>query len=227
MKHSRRYLANREGLDSTQVHTVEGAFEILKGLRAAKFDETVEVHTRLGVDPKKSDQMVRGAVSLPHGLGKDVRVIAFAEGDMADAAREAGAIEVGSEELADKVAGGWMDFDIVIAHPSMMRHVGKLGRVLGPSGKMPSPKSGTVTPNVGQAVGEFKAGKVEFRVDSAGNIHVPVGKISFSKEKLTENAIAFIDYVAGLRPATAKGAYFCNVTVTTTMGPGLKVDVKH
>ena len=201
--------------------------QTLKGLRAAKFDETVEVVARLGVDPKKSDQMVRGAVSLPHGLGKEIRVIVFAEGDAADAAREAGALEVGGDELGDKVAGGWTDFDVVIAHPAMMRVVGKLGRTLGPQGKMPSPKSGTVTPDVAKATAEFMAGKVEFRVDSGGNVHVPVGKLSFSAEQLTENATTFLDFVQTLRPPSAKGHYMRNICVSSSMGPGLKIVYAH
>jgi large subunit ribosomal protein L1 len=176
------------------------------------------------VDPKKSDQMVRGAVSLPNGLGKSVRVIAFAEGAAADQARAAGAMEVGGDDLAAKIEGGWTDFDVVIAHPAMMRVVGKLGRVLGPQGKMPSPKSGTVTPNVGQAVKEFQAGKVEFRVDAGGNVHVPIGKISFTPQALEQNARAFLDYVATLRPASAKGHYVRNVSISSTMGPGLRVE---
>ncbi|MBC8404518.1 MAG: 50S ribosomal protein L1 [Planctomycetes bacterium] len=227
MSHSRRYRANAEKVDSTQVYAMEDAFSTLKNCTTAKFDETVEVAVRLGVDPKKSDQMVRGAVSLPHGLGKAVRVIAFAEGDVAEACKEAGAVEVGSDDLAEKIQGGWTDFDVVIAHPSMMRVVGKLGRVLGPQGKMPSPKSGTVTPNAAVAVQEFMAGKVEFRVDSGSNVHVPVGKVSFSSQKLVENASAFLDYVVTLRPATAKGAYIRTVSVTSSMGPGLRVDYKH
>ncbi len=221
---SRRVKENLEKVDREKVYQLEDAFKTLKGLRLAKFDETVEVVARLGVDPKKSDQMVRGAVSLPHGLGKDVRVIAFAEGDAAEAAKAAGALEVGGEELAKRIEDGWTDFDIVIAHPAMMRVVGRLGRTLGPQGKMPSPKSGTVTPKVDTAVTEFKAGKVEFRVDSGGNIHVPVGKASFSAEKLVENASTFLDYVISLRPATARGTYLRNLSVSTTMSPGLKVD---
>ncbi len=227
MATSKRFRENKDKVDRSRTYAVREAMESLKSLRAAKFDETVEVVARLGVDPKKSDQMVRGAVSLPHGLGKDVRVIVFAEGDVADAAREAGALEVGGDELGAKIEGGWTAFDIVIAHPAMMRVVGKLGRTLGPQGKMPSPKSGTVTPNVAQAVTEFKAGKVEFRVDSGGNIHVPVGKVSFSADKLEENARTFLDYVGNLRPPSAKGTYFRNVSISTTMGPGLKVDYSH
>ncbi|RMH03582.1 MAG: 50S ribosomal protein L1 [Planctomycetota bacterium] len=220
---SRRQRENLEKIDRSRVYELREAFQLLKELRPARFDETVEVAARLGVDPKKSDQMVRGAVSLPHGLGKKVRIIAFAEGDAAEAAREAGAVEVGGEELAQRIEGGWSDFDIVIAHPAMMRIVGRLGRVLGPQGKMPSPKSGTVTPNVGQAVAEFMAGKVEFRVDSGGNVHVPVGKASFAADKLVENTTAFLDYLISLKPATARGTYLRNISVCTTMGPGLKV----
>ncbi|KAA3608242.1 MAG: 50S ribosomal protein L1 [Planctomycetota bacterium] len=223
MKRSRRVRANGEKVDKTRVYDLEEALKLLKGLKLAKFDETVEVAARLGVDPKKSDQMVRGAVSLPHGLGKDVRVIVFAEGDAADQAKEAGAMEVGGEEMAKRITDGWTDFDIVIAHPAMMKVVGRLGRTLGPQGKMPSPKSGTVTPQVGKAVSEFKAGKVEFRVDSAGNLHVPVGKASFATEKLAENARAFLDYVVSVRPAAVKGTYIRHVSISTTMGPGLKV----
>ncbi|MFK5954884.1 MAG: 50S ribosomal protein L1 [Planctomycetota bacterium] len=224
---SRRFRENVEKLDRSTVYEVVDAMRTLKGLRPTKFDETVEVVARLGVDPKKSDQMVRGAVSLPHGLGKEIRVIVFAEGDAADAAKEAGAMEVGSDELGAKIEGGWTDFDMVIAHPAMMRVVGKLGRVLGPQGKMPSPKSGTVTPNVAQATKEFMAGKVEFRVDSAGNVHVPVGKLSFSAEQLEENARTFLDFVVSLRPSSAKGAYMRNICVSSTMGPGLKVSFSH
>ncbi|MDA0666689.1 MAG: 50S ribosomal protein L1 [Planctomycetota bacterium] len=224
---SRRFRENTKNLDRSKVYDLVDAMKTLKGLRPTKFDETVEVVARLGVDPRKSDQMVRGAVSLPHGLGKEIRVIVFAEGDAAEAAKEAGAMEVGSDELGAKIEGGWTDFDMVIAHPAMMRVVGKLGRVLGPQGKMPSPKSGTVTPNVAQATKEFMAGKVEFRVDSSGNVHVPVGKLSFSAEQLQENAQAFLSFVASLRPSSAKGLFMRNICVSSTMGPGLKVSYTH
>lgn len=221
---SRRFSENAAKVDGAKTYAMSEAFGTLKNLRKAKFDETVECVVRLGVDPKKSDQMVRGAVSLPNGLGKKVRVVAFAEGAAADQAKEAGAMEVGGDELAAKIEGGWTDFDVVIAHPAMMRVVGKLGRVLGPQGKMPSPKSGTVTPNVGQAVKEFQAGKVEFRVDAGGNVHVPIGKLSFSPQALEQNARAFLDYVITLKPASAKGHYVRNVSVSSTMGPGLRVE---
>ena len=223
MAKSRRYRENLESLDLSKMYSLDEAVGALKGLRLAKFDETVEVVARLGVDPRKSDQMVRGAVSLPHGLGKTIRVVAFAEGDAADACKEAGAVEVGGEDLAKKIEGGWTDFDLVIAHPSMMRFVGKLGRTLGPKGLMPSPKSGTVAPDVAKAVADFVAGKVDFRVDSTGNVHVPVGKASFSAEKLTENTSALLDYIVSLRPATAKGAYIQNLSISTSMSPGLRV----
>lgn len=221
---SRRFSENLTKVDRLKVHTLSEAFGALQALRKARFDETVEVVARLGVDPKKSDQMVRGAVSLPHGLGKTVNVICFAEGDAAEAAKAAGATEVGSDELGQRIADGWTDFDIVIAHPSMMKVVGKLGRVLGPQGKMPSPKSGTVTPDVGTAVKEFMAGKVEFRVDSGGNVHVPVGKLSFSSQQLVENTAVFLDYIISMRPATAKGTYLRHIGVSSTMGPGLRVE---
>ena len=224
---SRRTKENANAIDRSQVFELKDAFDAIKSLRAAKFDETVECVARLGVDPKKSDQMVRGAVSLPHGLGKEVKVICFAEGNFADDAKEAGAAEVGGDELAKKIEGGWTDFDIVIAHPAMMKVVGRLGRVLGPSGKMPSPKSGTVTADVKLAVSEFMAGKVEFRVDSAGNVHVPIGKASFASEQLTENASTFLELIISMRPATVKGAYIRNISVSTTMGPGLKVVYSH
>lgn len=224
---SRRYSENALAVDLHKVYGLNEAIGVLKSLRLAKFDETVEIAARLGVDPRKSDQMVRGAVSLPHGLGKKVRVVAFADGDAAQACLDAGAVEVGGEDLAKKIEGGWADFDLVIAHPSMMRFVGKLGRVLGPKGLMPSPKSGTVSPAVANAVAEFVAGKVDFRVDSAGNVHVPVGKASFPAEKLAENANTLLEYIVSLRPATAKGAYIQNISVSTTMGPGLKVEINH
>ena len=221
---SRRYRDNVAQLDKSRSYDLGEAMSTLKSLKSVKFDETVEVVARLGVDPKKSDQMVRGAVSMPHGLGKTVRVIVFAEGEAADSAKAAGAVEVGGDEMAAKIEKGWTDFDIVIAHPSMMRIVGKLGRTLGPQGKMPSPKSGTVTPDVAKATSEFMAGKVEFRVDSAGNVHVPVGKLSFSAEKLEENARAFLQLIESMRPSSARGVYFRNISVSSTMGPGLKVD---
>jgi large subunit ribosomal protein L1 len=219
-KRSKRYNQAVARVDRSRAYEAGEAFSLLKTLPAPKFDETVEVAVRLGIDPRKSDQLVRGAVSLPKGLGKTVKIVVFAEGDKADAARAAGADEVGADDLAKKIEGGWMDFDIVIASPDMMKHVGKLGKVLGPQGKMPSPKSGTVTPNVGDAVREFKAGKVEFRTDSGGNIHAPLGKRSFTVDDLVANLTAFMDHLASMRPSAVKGTFVRKVTVSTTMGPG-------
>ena len=220
---SRRSSSNAALVDRAKVYPLAEAMEVLGSFAKAKFDETVEMALRLGVDPKKSDQMVRGAVSLPHGLGKSVRVIVFAEGDAAEQAAEAGALEVGGEDLAKKIEEGWSEFDVIIAHPSMMKVVGRLGRVLGPSGKMPSPKSGTVTAEVAKAVSEFAAGKVEFRADAAGIVHVPIGKASFSGEKLAENATALLEHVLAMKPASSKGPFFQTITVSSTMGPGIKV----
>ncbi|MGD2017083.1 MAG: 50S ribosomal protein L1 [Planctomycetota bacterium] len=223
-KHSKRYREAAARIDRSAQYSPNEAFDILKDLPAPKFDETVEVAVRLGIDPRKTDQLVRGAVSLPKGLGKTVRVVVFAEGDKADAAREAGADEVGSDELAAKIQGGWLDFDVVIASPDMMKHVGKLGKVLGPQGKMPSPKSGTVTPNVGEAVTEFKAGKVEFRTDAGGNVHAPLGKRSFSTEDLVANLTAFLNHLSGMRPAAVKGTFVRRISVSTTMSPGAFIE---
>ncbi|MDG1490299.1 MAG: 50S ribosomal protein L1 [Planctomycetota bacterium] len=223
-KHSKRYREAASRIDRESHYMPNEAFDMLKSLPAPKFDETVEVAVRLGIDPRKTDQLVRGAVSLPKGLGKTVKVVVFAEGDKAEAAREAGADEVGSDDLAAKIQGGWMDFDVVIASPDMMKHVGKLGKVLGPQGKMPSPKSGTVTPNVAEAVTEFKAGKVEFRTDAGGNVHAPLGKRSFSTEDLVENLSAFMNHLSGMRPAAVKGTFVRRISVSTTMSPGAFIE---
>jgi large subunit ribosomal protein L1 len=185
----------------------------------------VDICVRLGIDPRKSDQLVRGAVSLPKGLGKTVKVVVFAEGDKAEAAKKAGADEVGSEDLAQRIQDGWMDFDVVIASPDMMKHVGKLGKVLGPQGKMPSPKSGTVTPDVAQAVTDFKAGKVEFRTDAGGNVHASLGKRSFPTGDLLENLTAFMDHLNGMRPAAVKGNFVRRVCISTSMGPGAFISI--
>jgi large subunit ribosomal protein L1 len=229
VQHSKRYRAAAEKVDRTRLYEPGEALKVIKSLPAAKFDETVEIAVRLGIDPKKTDQLVRGAVSLPKGLGKTVKVIVFAEGDKAEAAKAAGADLVGAGDLADKVLAGWTDFDIVIASPDMMKHVGKLGKVLGPQGKMPSPKSGTVTPDVASAVKEFKAGKVEFRTDAGGNVHAPLGKRSFSVEDLQANLMAFLEHVHGLRPAAAKGDFLRKISISTTMGPGVMIawEVSH
>ncbi len=223
-KHSKRYREASAKVDSATVYDAGEAFDLLKSLPAMKFDETVELVVRLGIDPRKSDQLVRGAVSLPKGLGKNVNVIVFAEGEKAEAAKAAGADEVGSAELAKRIQDGWLDFDIVIASPDMMKHVGKLGKILGPQGKMPSPKSGTVTPDVAQAVTDFKAGKVEFRTDAGGNVHAPLGKRSFSVDDLMANFTTFMDHILTLRPAAVKGTYVRRISVSTSMGPGAFVN---
>jgi len=228
-KHSRRYqqaLAKlKEMLPDGKPVSVEEAVKVLKSLDGAKFDETVELVLKLGIDPRQSTQNVRGSLTLPHGTGREVRVIAFAEGEDAEEAREAGAIEVGSADLVKKIQDGWMDFDVAIAHPRMMRFVGRLGKILGPQGKMPSPKSGTVTEHVAQAVREFKAGKIEFRNDKGGNVHVPVGKRSFPEEQLVENIRAVIEHIQGMRPSGTKGQFIQRATITTTMGPGVRIAV--
>jgi large subunit ribosomal protein L1 len=219
---SKKFRRNSERAGKAPV-PIPDAVDTLKKFESAKFDETVELAVKLGIDPKNTAQSLRGAFSLPHGIGRSVKVIAFAEGDAAKQAREAGADEVGGEELAKKILDGWLDFEIAIAHPSMMRHVGKLGRVLGPHGKMPSPKSGTVTDNVGQVVREFKAGKVEYRNDDGGNVHAVVGKKSFPKEKLVENVQAFLDHLRSIKPSAAKGNYMQKAVLSTTMSPGVPI----
>jgi large subunit ribosomal protein L1 len=206
---------------------VEEAMDVLGKLPRAKFDETVDLSLRLGVDPKHADQMVRGAVVLPHGIGKSVRVAVFAKGEKEREAREAGADVVGAEDLVERVQGGWLEFDSTIATPDLMGQVGRLGKVLGPRGLMPNPKLGTVTFDIGRAVREAKAGKVEFRVDKAGNVHVPVGKRSFSKEQISANALALLEAIVRAKPAAAKGQYLRSITVSSTMSPGIKVDVQR
>ena len=208
-------------------YTLEEALPLVKAMKFAKFDETVEVAIRLGVDPKHADQMVRGTVVLPHGLGKTKRVLAIAGADKQKDAQAAGADFVGGEELVEKIQGGWVDFDAVVATPDMMRGVGRLGKVLGPRGLMPNPKTGTVTPNVAQAIREIKAGKVEFRVDKTGIIHAPLGKTSFPTQSLIDNAHALVDSVVKAKPAAAKGKYLKSVTVSSTMGPGVTIDTAH
>jgi len=223
---SKRYDAATAKIDAEKPYTVEEAISTLKAMPAAKFDESVDLSFRLGVDPKHADQMVRGAVVLPHGIGKSVRVAVFAKGEKERKAREAGAAVVGAEDLVERVQGGFMDFDTTIATPDLMGQVGRLGKVLGPRGLMPNPKLGTVTFDVGRAVREAKAGKVEFRVDKAGNIHVPVGKRSFNVENLTANAMALIEAIVRAKPAAAKGTYLRTLTVSSTMSPGVKIDAQ-
>jgi len=199
------------------------AVELLKGFATTKFDQTVEIHMRLGIDPKQADQLVRGSVVLPHGIGRSQRVVVFAKGDLADAAKQAGADVVGQEDLAEKVKGGWLEFDVCIATPDMMGLVGPLGRVLGPRGLMPSPRAGTVTPDVARVVREYKAGKVEFRNDAGGNVHAVVGKLSFDGNKLGDNIRAFIEHINGLKPSSVKGTYVRGISVCATMSPGIRV----
>ena len=223
-KMSKRHASNRSGVDRDKRYGLTEAIELLKSGSKVKFDETVEVAVRLGVDPKKSDQMVRGAVSLPHGTGKTVRVLVFAKGEKEAEAKEAGADFVGAEELVDKIKGGWREFDKVIATPDMMPKVGPIARVLGPRGLMPNPKVGTVTKDVGKAVAEQKAGRVEFRVEKAGIIHAPIGKMGFEVSKLSENFATILEQIQKLKPQTSKGTYVRGITLTSTMGPGIKLD---
>jgi large subunit ribosomal protein L1 len=222
-KRGKKFAAARQQV-AARPHTIEDAVPLMQRVKFAKFDETVELAMRLGVDPKHADQMVRGTVVLPHGLGKSKKVLAIAGSDKQKDASDAGADHVGGEELVEKIQGGWMDFDAVVATPDMMRAVGKLGKVLGPRGLMPNPKTGTVTPDIAKAVREIKAGKVEFRVDKTGIVHAPVGKLSFPAEKLIENAHALVDSVVKAKPAAAKGKYLKSVTLSSTMGPGIQID---
>lgn len=214
-----------ERVDRTKSFAPSEGFTLLKGFPAPKFEEAVEVSVRLGIDPKKTDQLVRGSVSLPKGTGKTVRIAVFAEGPKADEARAAGADIVGAADLAEKIEQGFTDFDMTIAAPDMMKFVGRLGRVLGPQGKMPSPKAGTVTPNVGDAVREFKAGKIEFRTDAGANVHAAIGRRSFSVADLESNLRAFVEHLKTLKPPQAKGSFIRKVSVSTSMGPGLVVQV--
>jgi large subunit ribosomal protein L1 len=222
----RKYKAAKQQVP-VKPHSIEEAVPLLQKVKFVKFDETVEMAVRLGVDPKHSDQMVRGTVVLPHGLGKSKRVLVIANAEKQREAREAGADEIGGEELVEKITGGWMDFDAVVATPDMMRAVGRLGKVLGPRGLMPNPKTGTVTPDVARAVQEIKAGKVEFRVDKAGVVHAPIGKLSFAADRLIANAHALMDNIVKAKPAAAKGRYLKSVTMSSTMGPGVKIDTSH
>ncbi len=225
MKHGKKWREANAKIDCLKEYGLVEAVDFLKAAGTAKFDETVEIAVNLGVDPRKSDQVVRAAVVLPYGLGKKVRVLVFAMGEKEKEAKEAGAEFVGGEDLADKIKDGWLDFDAVVATPDMMKTVGKLGKILGTRGLMPNPKTGTVTMNVAQAVKELKAGKVEFRTEKAGILHAPIGKASFTAEAIAGNAKAFMDAVQKAKPSTAKGVFIKRVTLATTMGQGLKVRV--
>jgi large subunit ribosomal protein L1 len=224
MKRGKRYTAALEKVDRTKLYTLAEAVEALKAAAFAKFDETVEIAARLNVDPKKADQQVRGTVVLPHGTGRTIRILVLTRGEKEKEAQEAGADYVGSEEFVKKINEGWTEFDVAIATPDIMGEVGKLGKILGPRGLMPNPKSGTVTFDVAKAVKDAKAGKVEFRVDKAGNIHVAVGKLSFTAEHLVENARVLLGELLRAKPAAAKGQYMKNLSLSSTMGPGLRID---
>ena len=224
MKRSKKYQENLEKIDRTQRYELSDGIQLLKTLKNGGFNETVELSLKLGLDTRHSDQQVRGTAVLPHGTGKTVRVLVLTQGESAREAEEAGADFVGSDEYIQKIQEGWLDFDVAIATPDMMRGVGKLGRILGRRGLMPNPKSGTVTKDVGKAVRDAKAGRIEFRTDRGGNLHVPIGKLSFSAEQLEENSRTFIDAIVRLRPAGAKGQYIDLITLSSTMSPGIRVD---
>ncbi|MEP7224225.1 MAG: 50S ribosomal protein L1 [Actinomycetota bacterium] len=222
--HGKRYRAAREAIDREQAYTPLAAVRLLKELEGAKFDETVEVHFRLGLNVRHADQQLRGTIMLPHGIGKDVRVAVFAEGEKAREAEDAGADVIGSADLAAKIEEGFLDFDVAIATPDQMSVVGKLGRVLGPRGLMPNPKTGTVTMDVSKAVSDAKAGKLEYRTDRGGNVHLSIGKRSFEERALLENYAALVEEIVRAKPSAAKGRYITQITLTTTMGPGIHVD---
>lgn len=222
-KRGKKYRQATKGLDLSAKREVAEAVEILKSSSYAKFDESVDLDIRLGVDPRNAEQQVRGTVSLPHGTGKTIRIVVFAKGDAATAATEAGAETVGAEDLIDKIKGGWTDFDAAVATPDMMRVVSRIGKILGPRGLMPNPKAGTVTPNVAQAVNELKAGKVEYRLDRQAIVHCSVGKKSFEPAQLTENITALLDALTRAKPAASKGTYMKSISVSTTMGPGISI----
>ncbi len=221
---TKRYMKESEQLSKENLSLAD-AIEKIKSFKSVKFDQSVECVLHLGIDPKQADQLIRGSISLPHGIGKQKKVIAFCEDSDTEAAMSAGAIEAGCDELVKKITDGWMDFDVAIASPRVMSRVGKLGRVLGPQGKMPSPKNGTVTGEVVKAVAEFAAGKVEFRNDAGGNVHVVVGKQSFEKEKLIDNIDAFISHIKKIKPTASKGTYIKKVSISATMSPGISIDI--
>jgi len=223
-RHGKRYLTAAKQRDPRTLYAPDEAVRLLKATASAKFNETIEAHVRLGVDPKQADQQVRGTVVLPHGTGKSVRVLVFAKGEKAREAEAAGADFVGAEDLIEKVQGGWMDFDVAAASPDVMNLVGRLGRLLGPRGLMPNPKAGTVTMDLARAVREIKAGKIEFRLDKAGIIHVPLGKANFTEAQLLENLTTLVDAVMRAKPAAAKGQYVRSLAIASTMGPGIRID---
>ena len=226
-KHSKRYVKAKESLDLSKQAGLKEAINILKKLPATKFNETVDLAVRLGVDPKQSDQQVRGTVSMPHGTGKKVKVLVFAKGEAAKQAKDAGADYVGLDDLIKKISDGWFDFDVVVAAPDTMKEVGKLGKVLGPKGLMPSPKSGTVTPNVSKAVSEVKAGRIEFKIDKGANIHMPIGKIQFEESAIIENAGRAMEAIMRAKPSSGKGQYLRSCALSTTMGPSVRIDVRE
>ena len=223
----KKYTVAREKVDTTKQYKLKEAIEIVKQLNYAKFDESVDIAVNLGVDPKKSDQIVRGTVALPHGLGKKVRIVVFAKGEKAKEALEAGADHVGAEDIVEKINGGWLDFDKVVATPDLMGMLGKLGRILGPRGLMPNPKSGTVTFDVGKAVKDIAAGKVDYKTEKAGIVHVPIGKVSFDSQKLIENTKAVVNSILKAKPSASKGKYIKKLSVSSTMGAGITVDVSE
>ena len=224
MGHSKRYNSNFEKINRDKEYSLEEAAELLSSFSHPKFDESVELAINLGVDPKHADQIVRGTVALPNGIGKDIKVLVFARDDLAEEAKNSGADFVGADDMVEKVKGGWTDIDVVVAAPDMMAEVGKLGKILGPRGLMPNPKIGTVTKDIAKAVTEVKAGKIEFRVEKNGIIHNIIGKVSFSKEKIVENAKVFVNAILKAKPQATKGVYMKKVTMTSTMGPGIKLD---
>ena len=224
MAHSKRYNSNFEKINRDKEYSLDEAVDLLSNFSHPEFDESVELAINLGVDPKHADQIVRGTVALPNGIGKDIKVLVFARDDLAEEAKNAGADFVGADDMVEKVRGGWTDIDVVVAAPDMMAEVGKLGKILGPRGLMPNPKIGTVTKDIAKAVSEVKAGKIEFRVEKNGLIHNSIGKISFSKEKIVENAKVFIGAILKAKPQAAKGVYMKKITMTSTMGPGIKLD---
>jgi large subunit ribosomal protein L1 len=223
--HGKRFLAAQKEV-TQPFYTVEEAVKLLKRMPQTKFDQTVEVHLKLGIDPKQSDQNIRGAVSLPAGLGRSRKVVAFCPPEQVEEAKKAGAVEAGADDLIAKVQGGWMDFDVAVSHPQLMQKVAKLGRVLGPQGKMPTPKAGTVGPEIGKLVAEFSAGKLEYRNDAGGNVHAIVGKISFTEKALVDNTLALVEHIRRIKPASAKGQYFQKVVMSATMMPGLPIDLR-